>query len=441
MASSSSPMDYSATNNSCNPWVERTAYVIDATEVSHLQKGVDFARRHNIRLVVRNTGHDYLGRSTGAHSLALWTHNLKSTGLLEYHDSKYVGPAIKLGAGVLVGKAIRFANSHNPVVVGGNGPTVGIAGGFTQGGGIGPLSSIYGLSADQVLEWAVITADEKLVTANCTDNPDLYWALRGGGGGTPFYTAFKGFLTAQLLGLVDRGLYVVWVLTPALFYINARYAFGMYKGELDELPQPTLSILTDAELQYAYNSFAAPTFLSAFETTPGSWNVFNHNAGGRLIPRSLLESDPDGLIAALREIGMQALLTGVSFNVEVTKSSLSSAHEVAVNPYLRESIMKVFFGAPLDYQYWDANLTGMDKITNYYLRGLERLTPNGGAYLNEADVGQLDFLRVFHGDYYSRLAEIKQRYDPDGLYYAKTAVGSEKWEEKSNGRLCKAKGQ
>lgn len=471
-------MAYFSTNNSCNPWLDRTnpctignhaVYAIDATDPSHLQNGVRFAKYHNIRLVIRNTGHDYLGKSTGAHSLALWTHNFKSMEVLNYVGATYTGPAVRLGAGVLAIEAYRFASSYNLVVVGGNCPTVGISGGYTQGGGIGPLSSVHGLSADQVLEWTVVTADGELVTANSTHHPDLYWALRGGGGGTygavvsmtvkafpdtytssasvsvldtgantdAIYTAFKTFITTQLPQLVDAGVYILWILNPTGFFIQARFAFGLHKQGLDNLLQPTLSTLSNTELAYDYSSFETPTFLSTFETAPGTWNVSDFNTGGRLIPRWLLHSNPDGLVAALRNVGTQTLLTGVSFNVDVGRSGISNPDEVAVNPYFRQSIFNVFLGVPVDFLDWGANAVAMNKITNDYLKGLEALTPDGGAYLNEADVAQPDWQRVFYGSHYARLQGVKDRYDPDGVFYAKTAVGSERWEERAGGRLCR----
>src|SRR5204863_4714555 len=96
----------------------------------------------------------------------------------------YSGPAIKMGAGVQAFEAYSAANARGLRIVGGSCPTVGLAGGYTQGGGHSCLSSTYGLGADQALEWEVMTADGKLITASPTENSDLYWALSGGGGGT-----------------------------------------------------------------------------------------------------------------------------------------------------------------------------------------------------------------------------------------------------------------
>lgn len=78
-------------------------------------------------------------------------------------------------------------------------------------------------------------------------------------------------------------------------------------------------------------------------------------------------------------------------------------------------------------------------MTNELLPHLEELTPNGGAYINEADFRQPDFQTVFYGSHYPALAAIKQKYDPVDIVYALTAVGSENWyeDESRGGRLCK----
>jgi FAD/FMN-containing dehydrogenase len=97
----------------------------------------------------------------------------------------YTGPAIKVGAGVLVAAASAAAHRASFRVVGGLCLTVGLAGGFTQGGGDGQLASTHGLATDNVLEWEVDTADGEHRTASPSGrHADLYWALSGSGGGT-----------------------------------------------------------------------------------------------------------------------------------------------------------------------------------------------------------------------------------------------------------------
>ncbi|KAF9983651.1 hypothetical protein BGZ65_001581 [Modicella reniformis] len=155
-----------------------------------VQHAVRFAAKNNIRLVVKNTGHDYLGRSIGASSLNLWVYFMKN---IDFNDNFIPDgatdgttgqTAIILGSGVLWKDAYKAAHEHNVIVVGGAEGTVGTSGGYCQAGGHSPLSPRNGLCVDNVLQYKVVTADGELKIANAFQNKDLFWALRGGGGAT-----------------------------------------------------------------------------------------------------------------------------------------------------------------------------------------------------------------------------------------------------------------
>ncbi len=77
----------------------------------------------------------YNGKSTGAGSLSIWTHHLKEIGFFDYKDDHYTGRAYKIGAGVQGIELYEAANKVGLTVVSGECPTVGVAGGYTQGGG------------------------------------------------------------------------------------------------------------------------------------------------------------------------------------------------------------------------------------------------------------------------------------------------------------------
>ncbi|GAW26102.1 putative FAD binding domain-containing protein [Rosellinia necatrix] len=127
------------------------ALSVNVTTVAHIQLAVNLARNLNIRLVIKNTGHDFGAKSTGAGSLSLWTHNLKDIRFYEaYEEGSYKGSAFKMGAGVQIFEAYQAARKANVTVIGGEGRTVGITGGYILGGGHSPLSSIYGMGSDQV---------------------------------------------------------------------------------------------------------------------------------------------------------------------------------------------------------------------------------------------------------------------------------------------------
>lgn len=180
-------------NRSCDVFSAREERCVKGTYVQYAVKvatpedvvqTIEFAKKKNIRLVVRNTGHDYLGKSTGAGGLGLWMHHLQGFAALDYQSNYYTGKAVKIAAGMTSVDVSTQAHANGLSVVGGNCPTVALAGGYTQGGGLGFLTSRYGLGADQVLEWEVVTLAGKTLKAKPTANSDLYWALSGGGGGT-----------------------------------------------------------------------------------------------------------------------------------------------------------------------------------------------------------------------------------------------------------------
>ena len=138
------------------------ALVESATQV---QEAVSFARQHRLRLVIRNTGHDGAGRSSGPDSFQIFTHRLKN---ITYHPdgfqptgsaARMSGSAVTVAAGVMQGELYAQGTRDGFIVVGGECPTVGAAGGFVLGGGVSSiLSHTRGLAVDNVLEFEVVIA-------------------------------------------------------------------------------------------------------------------------------------------------------------------------------------------------------------------------------------------------------------------------------------------
>lgn len=101
-------------------------YAVNVSNVAQIQLAVNFARNTNVRLVVKNTGHDYLGKSAGAGALAVWTHHLKEIEYLpDYETGNSTTAAFKIGAGVTVEEIYRAAEARNTTVTGGICPSVG----------------------------------------------------------------------------------------------------------------------------------------------------------------------------------------------------------------------------------------------------------------------------------------------------------------------------
>ena len=119
----------------------------------------------------------------------MWTHWLKDIEYLRHYTvGNYSGAAARIGAGVESWEACNAMAADNFTVVVPEDPTVGYGGGWALGGGYGPLTSQLGLGADQILSLNIVTADGRFVTADETQNQDLYFALRGGGGGKSYHS-------------------------------------------------------------------------------------------------------------------------------------------------------------------------------------------------------------------------------------------------------------
>ena len=164
-------------------------YAVAAERAEDVAAAVRFARAHRLRMAVKGTGHDYLGRSTDPGALLVWTHAMRAIEVVDAFVPSGCGgaptPAVHVGAGARWGEVYREVTvKHRRYVQGGGCQTVGAAGGFLQGGGFGSYSNRYGTAAAGLLEAEVVTADGRVRVVNACRDADLFWALRGGGGGT-----------------------------------------------------------------------------------------------------------------------------------------------------------------------------------------------------------------------------------------------------------------
>jgi FAD/FMN-containing dehydrogenase len=149
--------------------------IVRAADAADVSAAVDFACRNGLDLAVRSGGHSLAGHSTGDGVLVLDTRDLR--GLHVDLD----GGTVWAGAGRTAGEVTTALAEHGMAVPFGDTGTVGIAG-LTLGGGIGWLARKHGLAVDALVSVEIVTADGRILTASADQHPDLFWALRGGGG-------------------------------------------------------------------------------------------------------------------------------------------------------------------------------------------------------------------------------------------------------------------
>ena len=174
-----------------NAWQTRTSiYAVEAASARDVSSAVKFANKHHLRLVVKGSGHSYQGTSNAPDSLLIWTRHLNKIEMLDQfvaegcQDSSAAPNSV-----VIVGAGANWMQVYNAVttfhgryVQGGGCATVGVAG-LIQGGGFGSFSKKFGLAASGMLQAELVTAGGEILIVNEFNYPDLFWSIKGGGGG------------------------------------------------------------------------------------------------------------------------------------------------------------------------------------------------------------------------------------------------------------------
>src|SRR5215211_3403272 len=162
---------------------KRPALIARCADADDVAKVVAFARDHDLLLAVRGGGHNGAGLGTCEGGVVI------DLGALKDIDVNPRARTVRIGGGCTWGEVDAATNAHGLATPSGIISTTGV-GGLTLGGGLGHLTRKCGLAIDNLLEAEVVLANGELVSANAEQNPDLFWALRGGGGNFGVVTSF-----------------------------------------------------------------------------------------------------------------------------------------------------------------------------------------------------------------------------------------------------------
>ncbi|KAI0010791.1 hypothetical protein F4779DRAFT_616230 [Xylariaceae sp. FL0662B] len=458
------------------------SYSINVTGVEDVKAGIAFSKKHNIRLVIKNSGHDWNGKSTGKGALSLWTRNMKSRQIMTYHSSFYNGPVLKAGAGVTGGEAAEFVAGHGYRVVTGDGPTVALPGGYTQGGGHSQLSGLYGIGADQVVEWEVITASGDHLVASPLKNSDLYWALSGGGGGTygvvvgvtvrlhkdgriasanmafgvdnaggvdEFWDAVGAFHDEIQILVDTKGVVVDYLLRNDSLTVFTITAPGYTAGTLSTLLDPLISAVTQSgSRSINKNSLSlklneADGYYSLYSKTLGPLITSTTESpvmGGRMVLRDNIAKNKSAVIDSFRTVtdSGKFYMAATALNTVGPALLAKPVASNAVQPQWRDAFLSINIISQWDWnEDWRNAARLQGDMVDRIIPAMEAATPGSAVYLNEGNWAQPDWQHAFYGSNYERLLKIKKKYDPDDVFYALTAVGSDSWSQDTIGRLCR----
>lgn len=169
-------LDYEAARASWNGRIDRRpAVIVCAADTSDVVAAIDFARIHDLTFAVKSTGHHVLGHGIVHQGLVLDVSALKQIEIDPVACTATIEP------GVTVGEFLEAVQAAGFIGTVGSHSSVGMTG-LTLGGGIGILMAKYGLASDNILSAEIVSADGRVHIASESKNPDLFWAIRGGGG-------------------------------------------------------------------------------------------------------------------------------------------------------------------------------------------------------------------------------------------------------------------
>jgi FAD/FMN-containing dehydrogenase len=182
------------------------AVVVQCGGVADVQQSIEFARAHGLAISIRSGGHSLAGASTSDGGMVI---DLRALNNVRVDPTRRVA---SVGGGATWAQVDRETQVHGLATTGGMVSTTGVAG-LTLGGGVGRFMRRHGLSCDNVLGYDIVTADGQFRHVDAERHPDLYWALKGGGGDFGVVTAFDFQL--HPLGPDVYGGYLGWPLDDA----------------------------------------------------------------------------------------------------------------------------------------------------------------------------------------------------------------------------------
>ncbi|KAJ4419207.1 hypothetical protein N0V82_005114 [Gnomoniopsis sp. IMI 355080] len=386
----------------------------------------------------------------------------------DWSDAEYTGKAIKIAAGVQGFEVLEATSAAGLVVVTGECPTVGIAGGYTQSGGHSPLSGAFGLSAHNTLEFEVVTADGILVTASPSfeEYADLFWALSGSGSGnfgvvvsvtlkahpdavtsgTTFnisqpgldYAAIANAWHKLLPDLLESGLQITYYAAITQMGVVSVTGYNHTQADLEARLTPFVDFMATQgyTLQPIYTQFNSyhDHYTHYYGPLPtgalgvaGEWLM-----GGRLLSRDIL---PDYGATLNDTLHLGVNLIGQAMNT----TRFATPAKRAVLPQWHEALVMSVYVLPWSFDVPFADMVATQEYINTVVMPIvESATPGAGAYINEADYLQENWQEVFYGSNYPELLLVKKKYDPRGLFFNEIGVGSEKWKVGHDGKMCEA---
>jgi FAD/FMN-containing dehydrogenase len=418
----------------------RPLAVLSVAGAQDVATAFSFAQDHGVRVAIRSGGHSYPGWSAGDGALVV---DVRPLDHVEWDGTKAL-----VGSGASLVQVYDALGTRGRGIPGGSCPTVGIAG-LTQGGGVGVLTRAYGLTCDSLVSMEVVAANGSVLTTSAQEDPDLFWALRGGGGGHLGVVIGFGFETFTAPTITRA--YLAWPLSAASEVVprflatvpsadRRLWATLKLLGGQTHASGPVLFMSAtwtgaasamDAALKPLLSQVPTPTTDS--RSTASYLDTMLTYAGCSSIPVSACHTGPGGQlprqafaatshIVTAPHVEMGALLDHVNAaqGSGLSEAGISiDALGGAVDDVGPTATAFGHRGALATVQYTATYDAGPATAATSYVRGFRSaMTPSWGtgAYVNYADASLSDYEQAYFGANAGRLAGARSTYDPHGFF-------------------------
>lgn len=401
------------------------AVVVQPESPDDISRSLDFAAIQGLEISVRSGGHDLLGASTTATGMLIDLSRMNAVSV-----DPETGVA-RVGAGTRAGSLTAAAAAHGRAPMLGMNPNVGV-GGLTLGGGMGWLSGKYGATVDNLLAVDLVTADGRAIRADANENPDLFWALRGGGGNFGVATAFtyrthpvSHMLAGNVGYKVDPRKFLAFLRdfladSPDELDLGVLFTLGSgptaivrlcWSGDIEEGERALRPLRRYAPV--VLDTIKPQTYLSFAEDVPHHDNMFLR--GGEF--DGLTDEVIDAFAGVIDKGGPKDCLVGV---LHYLHGALCRVPTDAT-PFIREPGHILYnVVAP-----WSGTARQTDKV-DWALAASEALrhVNSRKIYINYLSYEGRSYVRDAFGPHYDRLLAVKRKYDPDNIFHNNRTIKS-----------------
>lgn len=406
---------------------KRPSAIVRCANEQDVIRTVQFAREQDLPLSVRGGGHDYCGRSLCDDGLVIDFSAMRNVSIDPERRTA------RVQAGTTIGELIGAARQHGLVASTGSLAMVGLAG-QTLGGGYGPLMGKFGMVIDNLLSVDIVTAEGQLLTANTDLHPDLFWAVRGGGGNFGVVTAFEYRLHPGSSVLTGTFLYPL---------DQAREVLRGYHDFTSTAPD---ELTIGAALLHTPDGMPAILFAPSYHGSfaEGERAMEPLRTFGTPLLSTVQPMEYSDLLTtfnALVPVGRYYFYKGQSFaglSSEAIEGIVESAHRFT-SPFSalifhhfhgaasRVGVSETAFALRQDHLLleifagWEHQSAEQDQThLQWTYTTSSQLAPFAmeGVYINLLDSGEQERLPHSFGPNYARLVELKRAYDPGNVFHS-----------------------